>query len=87
MSKITARLRAENEKLQTEVDRLRAENGELRAGAAEAGTRQEGASWRRRMMSRQAQFRLRTTMPDLPLMTLMVLATAFAIEVAWLIYA
>jgi hypothetical protein len=27
------------------------------------------------------------TMPDLPLMTLMVLATAFAIEVVWLVYA
>jgi hypothetical protein len=30
---------------------------------------------------------LRITMPNLPLMTLMVLTTAFAIEVAWLIYA
>jgi hypothetical protein len=36
--------------------------------------------------SRQAQFRSRIAMPDLPLMTLMVLTTAFAIEVAWLIY-
>jgi hypothetical protein len=37
--------------------------------------------------ARQAQFRSRIAMPDLPLMTLIVLTTAFSIEVAWLIYA
>jgi cell division protein FtsB len=35
MSKIMARLRAENEKLQAEVDRLRAENGKLRSELAQ----------------------------------------------------
>jgi hypothetical protein len=33
------------------------------------------------------QVRSRIAMPDLPLMTLMVLATTFSIEIAWLIYA
>jgi hypothetical protein len=37
--------------------------------------------------SRQAQFRSRIAMPDLPLITLMVLAAAFTIEITWLIHA